>query len=420
MELAFHGVKLALVFAFLLLGSKRLGIGFALALGVLSFGLLSGMGPVSFGRIIAQVSADTAFWRLTSMVFCLVVFADVFVATGHCDRMVKSLEAYITSPLGRLTVYPVMLGLLPMPGGAILSCPMVKSSARHIDGLNEQRMATINYWFRHILEAVWPFYPGFIMVCALAEVSAVDLPRYVWPLTVSSALGGWLFLLRGIRLAPDAPKGQDKSLAEVLHGALPLLITLAVTALCLAAGKLLGMPLLEHYAFAFGPISGIVANVVDGRHSPLLVLRCMLTPKVGQTMLILVVIFLFNRILETSGFIEAVLNFTRGTSMLPLLFMVVPFISALATGLYFGFVALSFPLLMPLLQASPELWDNRLAYVALAVFFGQAGQMLSPAHACLVFSCGYFDVHVGKVWQKLLAPVLLNVLVGLVVFALIV
>lgn len=420
MELAFHGIKLALVFACLIIGSKRLGVAQALGLGVLLFALLSGMGPAALAQSGMQVLTDINFWHLLCMVFSLVIFADVFVATGQCDIMVRTLEAYITSPIGRLTVYPVALGLLPMPGGAILSCPMVKSSGRHIEGLSEERMATINYWFRHILETVWPFYPGFILVCVMAEVHAVDLPRYMWPLTISSAIGGAFFLLRGLQLSPNAPAGEEKSLSAVFKGALPMLVTILSTGLCMFVGSYAAIPLLEQNAFVLGPLAGIVVSLIESKQPPVIILCCIMKPKVWQTMLIVVVIFFFNRILENSGFIASILEHTKGTSMLPLLFVVMPFVSGLATGLYFGFVALSFPLLLPLLQASPELWDNRLAYVILAIYAGQAGEMLSPAHACLVFSCNYFEVHVGKVWQKLLIPVAINMLVGLIVFSLIV
>jgi hypothetical protein len=50
---------------------------------------------------------------------------------GSTLRMLKSFEGLIRKPRVNLVILPVCIGILPMPGGAIFSAPMVKSMGMH-------------------------------------------------------------------------------------------------------------------------------------------------------------------------------------------------------------------------------------------------------------------------------------------------
>jgi hypothetical protein len=65
--------------------------------------------------------------------------------------------------------------------------------------------------------------------------------------------------------------------------------------------------------------------------------------------------------------------------------MILPAIAGAITGLAFGFVGTSFPIVLPLIAtAMPEqaLWP----YAVLAYGFGHVGMMASPLHMCHVVS----------------------------------
>ena len=57
---------------------------------------------------------------------------------------------------------PALVGLLPMPGGALFSAPLVDSVDSE-KGIGGTLKAAVNYWFRHIWEYWWPLYPGVIL-----------------------------------------------------------------------------------------------------------------------------------------------------------------------------------------------------------------------------------------------------------------
>ncbi|NLC54146.1 MAG: DUF401 family protein, partial [Firmicutes bacterium] len=97
-----------------------------------------------------------------------------------------------------------------------------------------------------------------------------------------------------------------------------------------------------------------------------------------------------------------------------LMIMLIPFVSALATGLAVGYIGASFPIVISLLGADPS-FGTILAAMVLAQGFGMIGVMLSPVHVCLLVSNEYFGAELAPTLTKLFKPSLL-VLLGTVLF----
>ena len=132
-------------------------------------------------------------------------------ASGQGRRLVLSLERIIRWPRVPLIIFPAMVGLLLMPGGALFSCPMLEEADQ---GLNIEpgRKVLINYWFRHIWEVSWPLYPGYVLVSSLLGLDLPTLLRYTFPIVVMAVVIGWFFLMRDILPPrPARPTAGPKS-----------------------------------------------------------------------------------------------------------------------------------------------------------------------------------------------------------------
>ena len=148
--------KISLAFGLILVGvSRKWGLWPSILLGALAMGPLFGLSPV--GTVLAMGKAALAekFLLLLAVVTAILVLSDAQEYTGQGRRLVTGLESYMRSPRVRLVFFPALIGLLPMPGGAIFSCPMVRDTAADTNLTNEQK-GLINYWFRHIWEISWP------------------------------------------------------------------------------------------------------------------------------------------------------------------------------------------------------------------------------------------------------------------------
>ena len=181
-------IKVGVSFAGILL-INRLGmsLGFAIILCSLALSLWSGTG---IRGLIFQVKSFglPENYLLPVVILLLLFFTESLNKTGRMERTITTLKSWFKSRKMLLAGLPALVGLLPMPGGAVFSAPLVASldSPGELDA--KQRVA-INYWFRHIWEYWWPLYPGVILGIRYAELPAVTFFLIQIPLTLPPCWG---------------------------------------------------------------------------------------------------------------------------------------------------------------------------------------------------------------------------------------
>jgi uncharacterized protein len=94
-----------------------------------------------------------------------------------------------------LVLIPASIGLVPMPGGALFSAPLVGETLRE-KHLPAAWKASVNYWFRHIFEYWWPLYPVVIVTLSIFSLKTWQFFSLQVPFTLVSLLAGWYFILR--------------------------------------------------------------------------------------------------------------------------------------------------------------------------------------------------------------------------------
>ncbi|MFP4522582.1 MAG: DUF401 family protein, partial [Fibrobacterota bacterium] len=91
-------------------------------------------------------SADSLF--LMIVIFQVIWLSGQMAATGSMRDLVSEVRKLIPEKYS-MAVLPALIGLLPMPGGAVFSAPLV-------DSCDEEKTVSpllktkINYWFRHV------------------------------------------------------------------------------------------------------------------------------------------------------------------------------------------------------------------------------------------------------------------------------
>jgi hypothetical protein len=121
------------------------------------------------------------------------------------------------------------MGMLPTPGGIMLSAPMVREAGDKI-GVERSRVAAINFFFRHQWEPVWPLFPAVPLIVHMLGVPAARVVGYHAVLSITGILGGIVFLLLfGIppRRAEHMEVGTDISshAKDFIHALWPILFT---------------------------------------------------------------------------------------------------------------------------------------------------------------------------------------------------
>ncbi len=188
--------KVIAVFALILaLNHIRFTLSVALLVGSAVLGIWMGYGPVFLLKSAFRSLTDIQTIGLVLIVAIILVMSRLMKETGHMERILKSFGVLTRDPRVSATVMPALIGLLPMPGGALFSAPMVDAALCE-NPLSGEEKTVINYWFRHIWEYWWPLYPGVVLVVALLNVEPWQFMLIMIPMTAVSVFAGTWFILR--------------------------------------------------------------------------------------------------------------------------------------------------------------------------------------------------------------------------------
>ncbi len=396
-------LRIAACLAIVVAGSRRrLPLELSLTAAGAAAALLSGLGPAAWGRIVLHTFGSEELWAMLCAVAGILLLSGLMDKSGQSRRLVAGVERVVGSVRIRLVLFPALLGLLPMPGGAVFSCPMVQETARGA-ALSAEDKSLINYWFRHVWELIWPLYPGLVLYCGLAEIGPFDALLYNWPMWAASLIAGRMVLHRlpaGNGTACDVASKTEKTF--LLREGLPLLIGLGGAFALRAAAPDLAP------GFAFGPGFGVGALVCLflNRCSPADLRAAAFTRRNLGILLLVAAVFVFKNVLGPSGIMDDLGGLARNSVTLMLACTLLPLLAGLLTGLLAALVGIAFPLLTALLHQA-DLWADRLPWLTLALMFGHIGQMLSPVHVCLVATCRFFEVGLSGVMRRLILPCLI-------------
>ncbi len=385
---------LVLIFIIWLL-RRKVSMTAVMPIGSLLLALLYLLPLHELGRSIYLGIASPKSVEMTATLALTMVMENLLRTTGMLKRMVTSLSAALPDRRMVMAALPAMIGMLPSPGGAVFSAPMVAQAAEGITSTPEQK-ALINYWYRHIWEYISPLYPGIILVAGLSGISTQQLFISHLPFAITVIFAGAWFCFHNIaRPETEQNNRHEKRLKQFgtfLLMSSPILISLSLVV-----------------AFNFSAVlalsGGVAILFIVHRYKPLQILKTLHESLSFKALFLVVGIMIFQEVLRSTGSLAGISSFFAASDLpIPLLMLIIPFIAGVMTGLTVGYVGITFPLLLPLMGADghPDLWLEALAFAG-----GFAGVMLSPVHLCFVLTREYFSADTAIVYRRLLAPSLI-------------
>jgi integral membrane protein (TIGR00529 family) len=403
----------------LILNRLRVQLSLSLLIGSLLLALLTGLGLEAWIREAVSAITSLQTLSLVAIIGLILIMSRLMEGSGHMKRLVDTFAHLSKDARIVGSVMPALIGLLPMPGGALFSAPMVETSLNEHRVTGEQK-TILNYWFRHIWEYWWPLYPGVVLAIALLGVDTWHFIIFMAPLTLLSLMAGFIFILLPLGKI-ESPRGGHPTWSEIkgfLWEIMPIAVVIFVILLLVGTTKLLhlfdiNIKMSGVTSILPGLLAAILWVCVVNR-IPLRQFRAALLDKRALPLLLLIFsIMIFKTIMTES---QAVLQVREEmmTYKIPVLvvIMILPFISGIITGIAIGFVGASFPLIIPLFHTTQAI--DYMAFAALAYTFGYMGMMLSPVHLCLLVSKDYYKASLMKSYGHLLPPVIV-VLVGIMV-----
>lgn len=383
---------------------KKLNIGLTMLIGAVALGLLARLSLTGYLEVVVNGLWDSVTIMLIISILLLGVLGHILKVTGSLEEIIINLNALVTDIRIIAVAMPMMIGMLTVPGGAILSAPLCAEAGSRLKA-SPVRQAVINNWFRHVLYFMFPLFPSLIIA---SELSGVSLSRFFihnLPLTVVGTAFGFFLLFRDYKGSTkvSGPGFTWSRMGLLLKSILPLLLILILVVF------------LNIY-FPFALLAGIILALFNylpakGWGSLLVFrLRTMLLPGVKFSVaLVIVGIMIYKEMLSQTGVITDMTNVVLEMG-LPVIFLiaVISFLVGMLTGDNSASVVILFPLFMPLIPPDAALYS---AYLAFLYAGSTAGHIISPAHPCFSLTREYYGVDI-KEYIVLTLPMLAVVMVA--------
>ena len=383
------GFSLAVVLL-LLVSRKNLALGMALA--TVALAALT-MTPGDVLDALWATLSDPSVLLLAAVVSLIPLIGGVMETTGEMDRLVANLRIGIR-PF--LALAPGLLGMLPMPGGALLSAPLVERGAGHAPA---DVKAAANVWFRHVLLLVYPLGPALIASAKIAGLEVYDAIPYLIPAFLLTAVLGYLFLLRRV----DGRLAQRGAFS--LPGLLvPLSIILVAPAIDLILKRTVDLPVSE-----IGTVLGVGASLVFamsvGRMGIQGLGKVALRMKPWKYALIILAMFAFLNVFQGSGVPEKIAALTLPPVVLC---VAIGFLLGLITGRIQAPMSIVIPIYV---TAYGPISAAGFALTYFAIFLGY---IVTPIHPCISVSVEYFRTPMGAFLRRLALPVAVSMAVAVI------
>lgn len=412
-------IKILASLGVILLTNRLLkSLSLAMASGALLIALFAGHSPAEMIAIASRPLLT--FKHLTFvLVIALIYWLSMQMsATGLMRELVALIQSRL-SARGSISALPAVIGLLPIPGGAFFSAPLVDTCDEG-KNINPELKSAINFWFRHPWEFWSPLFPGPLLAMEIAGLSTLEFLWVGLPLSVIAAAAGYLFLLRPIPTGQrPAKREQSGFLRQLLFLLSPIIIVIGTYIVYqLIPAAIRGNN--NYLPIGLGIIGAILwlqhfRPLTTTQWQKILVQKKYLVLAVQMSMIQVYGAFIGSKLPDGTPLVARFSSeLTAFGIPVVLMIMLIPFVSALATGLAVGYIGASFPIVLSLLGAEPS-YGSLLAAMVLAQGFGMTGLMLSPVHVCLLVSNEYFETGLTPTLTKLIKPSVL-VLIGTVLF----
>ncbi|MCF7943750.1 MAG: DUF401 family protein [Spirochaetia bacterium] len=383
---------------------KRLPV--SLLAGATVFAVWAGL---PFNTVVSTVSqAVISLSNLTLMlvVYLVMALSSQLKRNGLVDELVLSVRGTFSSKAS-LAILPAVIGLLPMPGGALFSAPLLDNFDNH-PGINQEVKTRINYWFRHVWEYCWPLYPGIILACDIASLELWVIFLIGIPTSAMAVLVGYLVFLTRIPRETEAERIARKK--QAAFSFIPFLpVSVVVLSYFLIRFFLPGISSVSSYLpMVISLIISIVTVQVLRPIPPVAWSEIFLSRKMFDMVLLIILVRIYGALIESDINGTALVQLMTeemqsfGIPALPLIFLL-PFITGMTMGISVGFVGASFPVVIALLGTAVPF--NMLAStVAFAYVSGFMGTMLSPLHVCLIVTCRYYKSRFVYALRAIIIP----------------
>ena len=344
-----------------------------------------------FIGIVGQVLIDPRTIELLVAVVLIRWLGDIMNRSGSLTRSSDLLQQVVGDLRVVASIIPLLIGLLMVPGGAILSAPTVEQLTDDM-GLRPSRQAGVNLIFRHVGQIFFPMSASLLMLTSIVGVNLARQALYQLPIGIAIGLFSFYYYFSAVE--KQTGRGTDntdnperfRQFGALLKELSPILVTIIIFAIT--------------QKIAWGLALGTIWALWLYRFSAKEAMSSFQLKASLESMLLIIGTLIIRGILQNEVITEAAFAPMLQLSFAPLLMCFLPWIIGFFTGSVLAAVSLAAPLLLPLLIHHP----NGYLFCTAIFMASFGGYLISPIHLCLSLTAEYYEARLGEVYQDIWLP----------------
>lgn len=395
---------IAVIFSFLLipvLGKFKIKLSYTLLITALMLGLISGIGAKSTLSSVISVFTSSSSINTILTVLMVSILGGLMKHYGILNKIVDTILLVVPDKRIILIIIPALIGILIIPGGALLSAPFIYSIGEEMN-IQRQRRAAINLVFRHIAMFILPYSTGLLVISA--SMPQISIPKlvllnmfYVVPMV---AVGYYLYI-RDIKVEKNSFSRHNlgKNLFYVALYTLPIYI-------CVIINAVTGLP------FYITMVSSII--VVYFLSSKQDFIKLTVKSINWHTVIMVAAILIMKEIILKMDDLLLVFNsmFNINSSIISVMFIFLT--ASVFFGLVTGNQSAALAIILPMISQLNV--SEEMIYIYLYFSFNCAfvGYFFSPIHLCQAFTVQHMNITTIELFKeyKYYIPLTLLVLFG--------
>ncbi len=414
---------LGVIIAFLviiLLIRKKFNFGLSLILGSLILGIFSlqTIELIEIPKAVIQASIYsfkeqqivTETVELAVLMTLIFILAKCMQETEAIKKLIDSLRTFFSKG-GTLGVIPAVYGLMPVPGGALFSAPMIgEEGDKYILDKNQKNF--LNVWFRHIWFPIYPISSAMILICSekFSNINIYHLILVNIPAFIATIIIGIIYLKKFIKKASIQPTKPEKDYTGLIY-LLPPIVPLFFYGVL----QIFDVPQIR--SFLIGVVFSIILLYFLIKISFKEYIQIIKKSIIWKLALAIFGIMIFREMFDVSK-ANILIADMIGSLPVPalLIVIIIPLLLGLLTGYNLGAIALSYFLVEPFFQFTEI---NIIGLTSIIFISSLVGYLISPIHLCNVLSSEYLKTDTTRMYKMYIPSVisLLIIQTGIVILA---
>lgn len=398
------GVIIAFIFILVLI-RKKIPFGIALIFGSLLIGLFSLeiITPIDIPKTMIQASfysfethqIDTEPLELAVLMTLIFMLAKSMQHSGAISKLIDSLRTFFSRG-GLLGIIPAVYGLMPVPGGALFSAPLIDKEGEKFS-LNQDKKNFLNVWFRHVWFPIYPISQAMILICSVkfSNIAIESLILINIPAFAVFVIIGFMFLRRYIGVIPKTNNPQPKQYQGLVF-LLPPIIPLFFYFL-----KIFGFT--ETRCFLIGLMVSLLILFFLLKINGKQYVEYLKKSVTWTLALAIFGILILREMISVSQTPELIAHMMQNFAFPALIIVIfIPILLGVITGYNLGAVALSYPLIEPFF----EFTNIHIIGLTSIIFMSSLlGYLISPIHLCNVVSSEYLHTDTTRMYKMYIPAV---------------